>query len=228
MGFTLDQIVPWGRSFDEYLQMFALTADELNDTHLDCAGGPAGFNAVMARRGRSVISCDPIYQFSASQIRDRIRETYPVILEQLRNNSGDYVWTKMRSPEHLGDIRMGAMDEFLADFPRGVAAGRYIGAELPHLPFNSNQFDRALCSHFLFSYSDRLSEDFHRQSILELCRVAREVRLFPLITISGETPPFLESLIAELARSGYTADIRTVPYQFQIGGNRMLNIRPAE
>jgi hypothetical protein len=27
--FTLDQVVPWGRSFDEYRRMFDLTDDEL-------------------------------------------------------------------------------------------------------------------------------------------------------------------------------------------------------
>ena len=30
MPFTLDQILPWGRSFDEYVAVFALTADDLD------------------------------------------------------------------------------------------------------------------------------------------------------------------------------------------------------
>ena len=30
MPFTLDHVVPWGRSFDEYRRMFALTDDDLN------------------------------------------------------------------------------------------------------------------------------------------------------------------------------------------------------
>ena len=29
MGFTLDKVVPWGRSYDEYISMFGLTEDDL-------------------------------------------------------------------------------------------------------------------------------------------------------------------------------------------------------
>jgi hypothetical protein len=28
--FTLDHVVPWGRSFDEYRRMFALTSEDLD------------------------------------------------------------------------------------------------------------------------------------------------------------------------------------------------------
>jgi hypothetical protein len=38
--FTLDQVVPWGRSFDEYQRMFALTGADLG-LILGCGDGPA-------------------------------------------------------------------------------------------------------------------------------------------------------------------------------------------
>jgi hypothetical protein len=76
---------------------------------------------------------------------------------------------------------MAAMQQFLEDFPQGIQQGRYIISELPVLPFDTEQFDLALCSHFLFTYSDLLSQDFHLASIRELCRVAQEVRIFPLL-----------------------------------------------
>ena len=37
MGFKLDNVVPWGRSFDEYVKMFNLTDDELKLHILCCA-----------------------------------------------------------------------------------------------------------------------------------------------------------------------------------------------
>jgi len=74
---------------------------------------------------------------------------------------------------------MAAMDEFLEDYGRGKAQGRYVDAELPTLPCADSSFDLALCSHFLFLYSSQLGETFHQQAIVELCRVAREVRIFP-------------------------------------------------
>ncbi len=43
MGFTLDKIVPWGRSYDEYVSMFGLTKADLGLRILGCGDGPAGF-----------------------------------------------------------------------------------------------------------------------------------------------------------------------------------------
>ena len=50
MAFKLDQIVPWGRSFDEYVRMFGLTDLDLGKTILGCGDGPASFNATMRSR----------------------------------------------------------------------------------------------------------------------------------------------------------------------------------
>ena len=224
MGFQLSNVIPWGRSFQDYLEMFALTSEELELSILDCAGGPASFNAGMQRRGYQAISCDPIYQFSADEIEGRIRETYPTVIEQLHLNPKNYVWQNIKSPEHLGELRMAAMREFLEDFPSGKEAGRYVRAELPELPFNSEQFDLALCSHLLFSYSQHLSEDFHVESLLELCRVAKEVRIFPLLEIGGNLSPLLTPVMGNLEGRGWTVEIEPVPYEYQKGGNQMLRI----
>src|SRR5262249_47027574 len=82
--FTLDAVVPWGRSFDEYRAMFALSDRDLGLTILDCGGGPASFNAEGTRRGSSIVSCDPLYQFDVPQIAGRVNATYEQILEQTR------------------------------------------------------------------------------------------------------------------------------------------------
>jgi hypothetical protein len=54
--FTLDQVVPWGRSFAEYRRMFALTDAELGLRIIGCGDGPASFNAEATRRGTAVVS----------------------------------------------------------------------------------------------------------------------------------------------------------------------------
>jgi len=59
--FTLDAVRPWGRSFDEYQRMFALSDADLHSRILGCADGPAGFNAVATGRRLRVTSCDPLY-----------------------------------------------------------------------------------------------------------------------------------------------------------------------
>jgi hypothetical protein len=224
MGLKLETVIPWGRSFQEYVRMFNLTPTDLQSSILDCAGGPASFNAGMYRQGHRVLSCDPIYQFTAAEISQRIRDTYLTVVEGVRTHSDCYVWRDITSPEQLGAVRMAAMDEFLADFPQGVAEGRYRVAQLPDLPLGDRTFDLALCSHFLFTYSDMLSTDFHWRSIQELCRIASEVRIFPMLDVGGDVSPHVEPIVRKLERKGYQVAIEPVQYEFQKNGNTMMKI----
>ena len=224
MGLKLEKVIPWGRSLTEYVKMFHLTPNDLHVRILDCAGGPASFNAEMSHQGYSVISCDPIYQFSADEIAQRIQETYPTIIEGVKAAQEYYVWQDIQSPEQLGQIRMTAMELFVEDFPLGIQQGRYVIGELPRLPFECDRFDLALCSHFLFTYSDLISQELHLASIQELCRVAGEVRIFPLLNISGELSDLLPWVMKELTAQGYNLEIQQVPYEFQKGGNQLLRV----
>ena len=224
MAFSLDQVVPWGRSYDEYAAMFALSASDLGGCILGCGDGPAAFNSVLTQRGGRAVSADPVYQFSADEIRGRIAATYPEVMEQTRRNRQEFVWRNIASVEELGRVRMAAMGEFLADYPAGRRERRYVAASLPELPFADGLFDLALCSHFLFLYSGQLSEDFHVQAIGEMCRVAREARVFPLLELGAVKSRHLDSILARLASEGFDARIQAVPYEFQRGGDRMLRV----
>ncbi|CAN1209052.1 SAM-dependent methyltransferase [Tumidithrix helvetica PCC 7403] len=224
MGLKLENVVPWGRSLPEYIKMFALSDRDLSLSILDCAAGPASFNAEIAQKGGNVISCDPIYQFGVEEIAKQIDATYTIIIQQVSANLDRYVWQDIASPTQLGQVRMAAMDLFLADFPKGWQNGRYLLESLPQLSFATQQFDLALCSHFLFAYSAQLSETFHDEAIAEMCRVAKEVRIFPLLTISGEPSPYLTTIVETLTQQGYQPEIQPVDYEFQRGGNQMLKI----
>lgn len=225
MPFTLDRVVPWGRSFVEYQRMFALTERDLQRRILGCADGPASFNAEATRRGARVVSTDPLYEFTAEEIRGRIKAVCPQVLEQTRDNRDGFVWKEFTSIEALGRARLRAMALFLADYPTGRSDGRYIAAELPALPFADGEFDLALCSHLLFLYSDQLSVEFHVESVVELCRVAEEVRIFPLIALGNAPSPHVEAVTRAVEALGKQARIETVSYEFQRGGNQMLRIR---
>ena len=229
MAVTLDQIVPWGRSMSEYVRMFDLTPTDLAARILDCAGGPSSFNAEMTRSGRSVVSCDPLYRYSAEEISGRIEQTGPAVLAATRANLDRFVWDEIKSPEDLLRVRRAAMELFLGDLPGGLAQQRYIGAELPALPFADQQFQLALCSHFLFTYSDLLSIEFHVASIREMCRAAPEARVFPLMGQFGTgLSPHLHPVIATLRSENFVCEVKSVPYQYQKGGNQMLVVtRPA-
>src|SRR5689334_17693448 len=130
--FTLATVVPWGRSFGEYRRMFALGDADAAGRILGCADGPASFNAEATRLGWHVTSCDPLYHRAAGEIRERIAATFDEVIDQTRRNAGEFVWdANIPSVDALARLRAGAMDAFLADFPRGAAEGRYVGAGLP-------------------------------------------------------------------------------------------------
>jgi SAM-dependent methyltransferase len=222
--FTLDKVVPWGRSFDEYRLMFALGDDDLDRRIIGCGDGPASFNAEATRRGARVISCDPMYRWSSAEIDDRILATRDEILEQTRRNADEFVWDTIGSVDALGARRMAAMTDFLADYEPGKAQGRYVAAALPALPFADASFDLALCSHLLFLYTTQLGEAFHRDAIREMCRVAGELRIFPLVALGGQRSPYVDQNATGLRSAGFSVSIETVPYEFQRGGNEMMRI----
>lgn len=223
--FTLDQVVPWGRSFDEYRRMFTLTDKDLERRIVGCGDGPASFNAAATRRGTAVLSCDPIYRYDVDQIRTRIASTCDQILQQTRANADEFVWTSIRSVEELRTARMAAMNDFLNDYTAGKLQGRYVDAELPNLPFDDASFGLALCSHFLFLYTTQLGEDFHWLAVREMCRIADEVRIFPLLALGATRSPLVDKVVEQCGNLGFNVSIETVEYEFQRGGNQMMRVR---
>jgi len=220
----LADIVPWGRTLVEYEEMFLLSEDDLKSKILGCGDGPASFNAELTSCDGSVISVDPTYMFSKEQFTGRIDEVAEVVMVQVRQNTDAFVWKNIANPDALYDMRMSAMKQFLQDYDAGKKEGRYIEGSLPHLRFEEQQFDLALSSHFLFLYSEHLDEQFHKEAIDEMLRVAKEVRIFPLVTLSGEVSPHLDSIIGHFDANGYVCKVVKTKYEFQKGGDEMLQI----
>jgi hypothetical protein len=219
MPVKLNNVVPWGRSFDEYRRIFSLTDDDLNRKILDVAAGPSSFNATMHARGKNVISIDPIYEFNANQIRSRVQEVRDDMIQQVREQRGQFVWSYIQSPEHLGEIRIAAMEAFLADFESGKDR-RYLTRTLPSLDFADARFDLALCSHFLFLYSDHFDVEFHLRSTEEMLRVSREVRIYPVTDLSGRLSPHLQTI-----QSKFKTELVEVDYEFLRGAKQMLVVQ---
>ena len=225
MAFRLEEVVPWGRSFEEYQAMFALSDKDLSERILGCADGPASFNSGLTKRGGRIVSADPLYRFSREGIRNRIDQVFETVLDETRKNAHEFVWETIPSVKALGRTRRQAMDDFLDDYPKGLDQERYIDAALPELPFREKEFDLALCSHYLFLYSPHLSLEFHLRSIRELCRVAREVRIFPLLELGAVPSRHLDEIQEKLHEPEYSVSIVPVEYEFQRGGNRMMKVK---
>ncbi len=223
MVFRLAEVVPWGRRFDEYRAMFALSDDDLQCRVLGCGDGPASFNAEATAAGVDVVSADPIYAFSAPEIQARVESVFDDMVDQTEANAADFTWGRGVDDLHdLVDKRRTAMQTFLHDYEGGRAAGRYRCEQLPQLSFDDGTFDLALCSHFLFLYGEQLSTEFHIDSLVELCRVARQVRVFPLLELGSLPSRHLTSVRHRLEALGINTSVQSVDYEFLRGGNHLL------
>lgn len=93
MVLKLDKVVPFGRSFDEYIKMFNLSTHDLQKRILGVGDGPASFNAEGTQLGYDITSIDPIYQFNRQHILFLYSDHYDYqfhlesILEMLRISS---------------------------------------------------------------------------------------------------------------------------------------------
>lgn len=224
MAFELKNVVPWGRNLKEYKQIFALSETNLQQKIISFGDGPASFNAEMTVQQHSVISLDPVYQFSREEIQRRIAETKEIVITQTRSNAANFVWKHIKDVDALARIRMEAMQLFLNDFDAGKKEGRYIPHALPERTgFDDLSFDIGLSSHFLILY-DQLGLDLHLQSITEMLRLCRELRIFPLLNLNAEKSEVLDGIMNYFAPK-YKLDIVQVDYEFQKNGNEMLKIK---
>jgi hypothetical protein len=224
MAFELKNVVPWGRSLEEYIKFFNLTDSDLNNRIISFGDGPASFNSEMTKLDKMVVSLDPIYQFTKAELKQRIDETKETVIEQMRTNQRNFVWKSIKNIDELEQIRMGAMAKFVDDFEMGKEQQRYMYHELPsQTKYNPQEFDLGLSSHFLILYS-QLGLDFHIQSISEMLRICKEIRIFPILNLNATKSEVLEEIIAHF-NSDFIVTIESSDYEFQKNGNEMLVIK---
>lgn len=224
MAFKLDNVVPWGRNLEEYKRMFRLDEKDMSKKIAGFGDGPACFNYEATNQGGHVVSFDPIYQFSKEEIRERIEEVRVTVMQQMKENMDNYVWTHIKDLDELEHIRMSAMQKFLSDYEQGKTEGRYVFHELPaRLPYEPESFDIGLSSHFLLMYTS-LGYDFHIQSITEMLRVCKEIRIFPIVDLDANKTDLIKDVIDHF-RKDYNISIVATDYEFQKGDNKLLVIR---
>lgn len=228
MVMKLDKVVPFGRSLDEYIKMFHLSSEDLQQRILGVGDGPASFNAEGTAKGYNITSIDPIYQFDGAEIKHRFDAVVDNIIDQIIATPNNWVWSYHQNPQELKASRIKTLEVFLQDYQLGKQENRYLAQELPNLDFADQTYDLALCSHFLFLYSAQCDRDFHVAAIQEMLRVSQEVRIFPLLTLMQETSPYLDFVVNKFSNLGYLPKIVQVPYELQPGANQMLVIKAQE
>lgn len=223
MKVKTEECLLWGHSLREYQQMFDLSPHDLDKKTLDCASGFASFNAEMHASGKHAVSCDKAYNLPVEQLRLHVEQGLENMLTKVNHHQDQFLWQHHLNLEIFMNNSRQTLNKFMKDFPMGKREGRYEAASLPDLPFADNEFNLALCAYFLFS-SHENNLDFHTASIMEMCRVAKEARIFPLLDSSGEPSAIVAPVILMLQQHNYGIEIKQVAYEFQRGGNAMLRV----
>ena len=224
MAFLLEKVVPWGRTMEEYVKMFSLSETDLSKKIASFGDGPASFNYESTIAGHEIRSFDIIYQFIKEQIESQIYKTKDVVMQQMQQNMQNYIWSDIKDLADLEETRMSAMRLFLNDFNNGKHDGRYVYHELPNRTvYDDDTFDIGLSSHFLLMYTG-LGYDFHIQSIDEILRICKEVRITPIVDLDGN-PTELTEKIVEHYKKTHQVEIVETSYIFLKNGNQMLCIR---
>lgn len=221
----LERIIFIGRTFEEYMQMFDLELQELKGKSiLDCPAGACSFTAIGSNQGLDITACDIAYDHSIDDLERKGLQDTEHAMETMERAKDIFLWDFYENVQGLGKHRHQALHDCVKNMRE--EPDRYIAAALPVLPFEDKQYDLVLSAHFLFMYGDRLDYLFHREAIRELLRVTSgELRVFPLVDLTGTRYEYLDQLKAELQDEGFQMDERGVPYEFFRNANSMLCIR---
>ena len=222
-GLQLDRIVLLGRTFEEYRRCFLLEPDALVGKRiLDVAGGVSSFCAEANKFGINVTSLDPIYALGAQKIAERCEPDLQFVYGGI-GHVPTYRWSYYKTPERMREFRERAYSIFLSDYT--THPERYIAGELPTLPFADGEFDVTLVSYFLFAYQERLSYEFHRESVVEIMRVTRnEARIYPTVTFEAQASDYVPMLQSDPALQQFDFTEIQTDFEFLANSNSFLRV----
>jgi glutaredoxin len=217
---SVDEVIPWGKTFDEYKHFFNLHDTDLDKTIACFGDGASSFNSELTQQEKKVISFDPIYQFNAIELEKRFLHTLAEFKLQINYER----CSEDSMAKEVVLLRETATKRFLSDFELGKKQNRFINHMLPDkISFENDYFDLGLSSHFLLMY-DYLGVDFHIESISEMMRVCKEVRIFPTINLHGRESGVLHQLIEYLEKNQFIVEFLSVNYKFNSQGRDILKV----
>ncbi len=213
----------WVYSLADYQQMFDLNDADFNKTILDYPGGISSFNAQMHDMNKRVVSGDQLYQLTPPQMDQAVDQIYEANETHLRAHLENLKQQDEASIQNILNTWQQSKNAFLKDYAAGRHEQRYLLMTLPTLPFEFHEFQLALCSDLLFHTQAR--EGYTPQHLIaELCRVAEEVRVFPLLDEAGQTSDALGPVMLNLQQQNFGVEVREVAYEQHAGGNAMLRV----
>lgn len=218
------KLVLWGHQIDEYQEMFDLCLQKKSLRLLEYGSGPSAINSQLTSEGQMVISADPLFTLDKDTLFSKVELIFDDMIKRIKKDKEKFNFTGYGSIDALIQKRREGMHQFFADYEKGKLEKRYLGITDYQLPFSDFYFDYAISSHYLFADLDDQDVDFHLTIIKELARVAKEVRIFPLIDRYNKPSPFLGPVLLGLQQENFGVEVKEVLYHLQQSGNAMLRV----
>ena len=220
----MERTVLWGHHLEEYRDMFDLQESSFSMRFLEFQCGPSAFQYDLRGRSAHLVSYDDWFCLDKKAISGQIEESFETRLVQISAQPQSFNFSRYGGLEALVAYRREGVAHFLQDYDLGHAEGRYLPAATKTLAFEPFFFDYALSAHHFFSSIVPQTVEYHLTLLKELARVAKEVRIFPLVDANGVPSPLLGPVILALQQQHFGVEVREVSYQVQPKGNAMLRL----
>lgn len=217
------KLVLWGHTVEEYQEMFDLSEHDLDKRVLEYGCGASAVNAQITAKSGRIVSVDPLFQLDKSALVSEVGQIFSGMVERIAQDAVQFDFSRYGGLEAFVSTRRAGMDVFFSDYAKGHESMRY-QPMTTRLPFADFSFDLALSAHYLFAAFDNQDVASNLVAIQELTRVAKELRIFPLINRYGEPSPFLGPVLLALQQANYGVEVREVNYHLQPKGNAMLRV----
>lgn len=217
----MKQPVFWGHTATEYQKMFDL--EIFPSRILEFASGISTLNLELSKRAE-VRSLDPRFALDADTLRCKAELIFHDMKDCIEHYQERYDFKAYNGLDAFMQTRYDGMQRFFGDYELGLTQGRYRAINELTLPYQDFYFDLALSSHYFFAGLAEQDLAFHIQMLQELARVAKEVRIFPLIHSDGRTSSELGPVLLALQQAGYGAEVRSIADPIEPDGNAMLRV----
>lgn len=219
------KLVLWGHHLDEYREMFDLKDKDLQYHILEYGSGVSAFNVEIQTRNPNVVSMDPLFNLDKATLSQTSLQIFNERTQQIIADKEAFDFQRYGDLQALIKYRRQGVQQFFEDYQNGLVEKRYRFLEDDiNLPLADFTFDLALSSHYFFAEANDSELEWHIKAIKELARVAKEVRIFPLIDRFGQPSPLLGPVLLALQQANLGAEIRDVAYHLQPAGHALLRV----
>lgn len=218
------KLVLWGHDLDEYEEMFALSKKDLSLSILEYGCGLSAINQQLNGSAKKIVSIDPLFSKEKEDLFLESSIIFNDMIEIVKHDINKFNFEKYPDLDGFIAKRKLGIKKFFEDYDLGKKEGRYLKNDHFPIDFNDFTFDYALCSHYFFAGESKSDLKNYFEIIKELTRVAKEVRIFPLIDRFGQPAHLLGPLLLVLQNNNYGVEVKEVAYHLQPEGNAMLRI----